>query len=152
MSEVVGALKASPLFRGFTDTGLTILGQACIQRSYPAGTPLFVENMVSDALLVIVDGRVALTSQGPRGEQVQLGELGHGDWLGELSLIAPGQRMCTATALTPVWAYELRHADFQKLLPTKPQACLKLLMAICSSFGSKVTENKAALKALIAKP
>ena len=152
MTEVVAALKSSPLFRGFTDTGLTILGQVCVQRSYPAGTPLFVENMVSDSLLIIVDGRVALSSQGARGEAVQLGEIGHGDWLGELSLIAPGQRMCTATALTPVWAYELRHADFQKLLPQKPQACLKLLMAICSAFGQKVTENRGALKALIAKP
>ena len=152
MTEVVAALKASPLFRGFTDTGLQILAGVCVQRAYPAGTPLFVENMVSDGLLVIVDGRVALSSVGPRGEAIMLGEVGHGDWLGELSLIVPGQRMCTATALTPVWAYELRHSDFQRLLGTKPQACIKLLMSICSSVGHKVIENRDALKALLAKP
>lgn len=152
MTEVVAALKASPLFRGFTDTGLTIIASVCAQRAYPAGTPLFVENMVSDALLVIVDGRVALSAVGPRGEAVSLGEVGHGDWLGELSLITPGQRLCTATALTPVWAYELRHVDFQRLLSQKPQACIKLLMSICTALGQKVIDNKDALKALLAKP
>jgi hypothetical protein len=89
-------------------------------------------------MLIIVDGRVALSSIGTRGDAVMLGEVGHGDWLGELSLIAPGQRLCTATALTPVWAYELRHVDFQRLLGQKPQACIKLLMAICAGLGQAV--------------
>lgn len=152
MTEVVAALKASPLFRGFTDTGLGIIAQVCVQRAYPAGTPLFVENMISDGMLIIVDGRVQLTASGPKGEPISLGEVGHGDWLGELALIQPGQRMCTATALTPVWAYELRHSDFQRLLSQKPQACIKLLMSICTGLGAKVVENKDALKALLAKP
>lgn len=151
MSEVVAALKVSPLFSGFTDTGLTILAGICVPRAYPAGSPLFVESMVSDALLVLVDGRVALSSTGPRGEALMLGEVGYGDWLGELSLINPGQRLCTATALTPVWAYEIRHADFQKLMGQKPQACIKLLMAICTSVAGKVSENRDALKALVAR-
>jgi CRP-like cAMP-binding protein len=149
MTEVVAALKASPLFRGFTDTGLTILASICVQRSYPAGSPLFVEAMVSDSMLVLVDGRVALTSKGSRGESLSMGEVGHGDWLGELALISPGQRMCTATALTPVWAYELRHTDFQRLMGQKPQACIKLLMSICTSLGQKVVDNRDALKSLL---
>lgn len=152
MTEVVAALKACPLFRGFTDTGLAIIAQICVQRAYPAGTPLFVENMVSDAMLILVDGRVTLSCTTARGEPVMMGEVGHGDWLGELSLIHPGQRLCTATALTPVWAYEVRHVDFQRLLGQKPQACIKLLMAICAGVGQKVTENRDALKALVAKP
>ena len=78
-------------------------------------------------------------------------ELGPGDWLGELSLINPGQRLCTATALTPVTAFEIRQGDFQKLMATKPQACMKLLMAICTAFGAKVAANKDALKSLVTK-
>ena len=34
----------------------------------------------------------------------------------------------------------------------KPQACIKLLMAICSAVGQKVVDNRDALKALLAKP
>jgi CRP/FNR family cyclic AMP-dependent transcriptional regulator len=102
-------------------------------------------------VLIIADGRVRLSSKAPHGEEVALGELGPGDYLGELSLIQQGQRMCTATASSAVNAVEIRHADFQKLLAQKPQACLKLLMGIVSLFGQKLVENRESFKALLAR-
>jgi CRP-like cAMP-binding protein len=146
--QAVDALRACPLLHGFTETGLGILAGICTARSYPQGTPLFAENMVSDSLLVIAEGRVALSTKSERGE-LALGELHAGDWLGELSLIQTGQRACTATAVTPVFAYEIRQSDFQRLMASKPQACMKLLMAICTHFGQKILANKEALKSLV---
>jgi len=143
------ALRGCSLFKGFTDTGLQILASIAQNRVFPKGVPLFVENMVADALLVITEGKVKATAKNASGEEVAICELGPGDYLGELSLIQPGQRMCTATAASQVTAVELRHADFQKLMGQKPQACLKLLMGICSSFGQKVIENREAFKALL---
>ncbi len=149
--DAVSTLRDSPLFKGFTETGLNIIAGICAQRTYPHGTPLFVENMVADSLLVIADGKVSLSTRGKQNEDLHLGELGVGDWLGELSLINTGQRMCTATAITSVIAYEIRQGDFQKLLALKPQACIKLLMAIVSTFGQKVVDNKDALRSLLTR-
>lgn len=149
--DAVTTLRDSPLFKGFTETGLNIIGGICAQRTYPHGTPLFVENMVADSLLVIAEGKISLGIKGKKGEDIHLGELGVGDWLGELSLINTGQRLCTATAVTSVIAYEIRQGDFQKLLALKPQACIKLLMAVVSTFGQKVVENKEALRSLLIK-
>ena len=56
-----------------------------------------------------------------------------------------------ATAITDVSAVEIRHVDFQKLTAQKPQACMKLLMAIVTQFGKKVFENKDALKSLLGR-
>jgi CRP/FNR family transcriptional regulator, cyclic AMP receptor protein len=148
-TDPVAALKASPLFAGFTETGLSILAGITAPHSYPQGTPLFVENMVSDAMLIIVEGRVSLSAKDTKNADVTLGEIGPGDYLGELSLISTGQRMCTATALSPVRALEIRQADFQKMLSLKPQACIKLLMSIVSKFGQKVADNKDALRSLL---
>ena len=145
----VAALKACPLFKGFTAAGLEILAQIAKERKFASGVPLFAENAVGDSLLVLTQGRVKLTVKNRSGEQAPLGELGPGDHLGELSLIKQGQRMCTATALTPVVAIEIRHADFQKLLGQKPQACVKLLMGIISAFGQKVMDNRENLRALV---
>ncbi len=147
--DPVAALKASPLFAGFTDTGLTILAGITAPKHYPQGIPLFMENMVSDCMLIIVEGRVGLATKNGSGADVQLGEIGPGDWLGEISLISTGQRMCTATALTAVRALEIRQADFQKTLALKPQACIKLMMAIVTRFGQKVVDNKDALRSLL---
>ncbi|MDQ3263025.1 MAG: cyclic nucleotide-binding domain-containing protein [Myxococcota bacterium] len=148
MSTVDG-LRTCPLFKGFTDTGLQILAGIATERMFPKGVPLFVENMVADSLLILVEGKVAVTAKNLDQQEVSLGTLVAGDYLGELSLIQQGQRMCTATAAAQVTALEFRHADFQKLMAQKPQACLKLLMTICSTFGQKVTDNKDALRALL---
>lgn len=148
---ILETLKASALFKGFTDTGLQIIAGIATERAFPKGVPLFVENMVGDSLLIIADGRVRLSTKGPGGEDVALGELGPSDYLGELSLIQQGQRMCTATALSQVAAVEVRHADFQKLLAQKPQACLKLLMGIVSLFGQKLVENRETFRSLLAR-
>jgi len=150
--DAAAVLRASPLFSGFTDTGIGILAQIASGRSYPAGTPLFVENMVSDTLIVIGEGRVALSTRNDKGAELPMGELVGGDWLGELSLITTGQRLCTATASTAVIAFEIRQADFQKLMGVKPQACIKLLMAICTAYGQKIVASKDQLKTLVAKP
>ena len=115
------------------------------------GTPLFVESMVADSLLIIAEGTVGLHTKGLKNEDLFLGELTVGDWLGELSLINIGQRLCTANAVTPVTAFEIRQADFQKLIAQKPQACIKLLMSIVSAFGQKVVDNKDALRSLLSK-
>lgn len=148
--DAATALKASPLFQSFTDTGIGILASICTARSYPSGTPLFVESMVSDSMLIVAEGRVALSTKSDRGD-LPLGELSIGDWLGELSLINTGQRMCTAMAVTTVSAFEIRQSDFQRLTVTKPQACMKLLMNICTSFGNKVQANREALRSLVAR-
>ena len=147
--DAAAALRASQLFQGFTETGIGILAGICIPKTFPPGTPLFVENMVSDSMLIIGEGRVTLTSKNSSGADTVLGDLQPGDWLGELSLIISGQRMCTATAATPVAAWEIRQVDFQRLMTSKPQACVKLLMSICTHFGQKVITNKDQLKSLL---
>jgi CRP/FNR family transcriptional regulator, cyclic AMP receptor protein len=147
----IDVLRESPLLRGFSPTGLQILAGISHERRFPGGVPLFVENMISDSMLIIGEGRVRLSAKSAGGEEVSLGELQPGDSLGELALVSMGQRLCTATAATPVYAVEIRHQDFQKLMLQKPQACLKLLMGIVGAFGHKVQDNRDAFRALLSR-
>jgi CRP/FNR family cyclic AMP-dependent transcriptional regulator len=144
-------LRASVLLRGFTETGIQILAGIGIERSFPAGTPLFVENMVADSLLLIGGGQVRLSARSGAGDDVPLGEVGAGDCLGAVSLIMQGSRLCSAVAATTVNAVEIRHADFQRLLGQKPQACLKLLMNIIADFGQRLQENRDNLRLLLGR-
>lgn len=146
----VDAFRECRLLSGFTDTGIQILANASVPRSFPAGSILFTEQSAADSMFVIGKGRVLLSTRGERSD-ISLGELGPGECLGEVSLVAPGQRMCTATAGSAVTAFELRHTDFQKLIGSKPQACMKLMMAVCAHVGSKVGANRDALKAFLVR-
>ena len=60
-------------------------------------------------------------------------------------------RSCTARAATQVKVFEIRQGDFHKLMALKPQACMKLLMAIVTQFGQKVADNREALKSLLVR-
>jgi CRP-like cAMP-binding protein len=144
-------LKSSALFKGFTDTGIQILAGIAVERAFPGGSPIFVENQVADSMLIVSAGRVRLTARGAGGEEHLLGEAGPGEALGQLSLIDPGQRMCSATAWTNVQALELRSSDFQRLMAQKPQACVKLLMNIVSDFGKRLGDNREALRSLMGR-
>ncbi|MFN0061736.1 MAG: cyclic nucleotide-binding domain-containing protein [Myxococcaceae bacterium] len=146
--DVAKALRACVLFKEFTPTGVTIMGAAFSARSFRAGTTLFVEDTPADTMLVIVEGKVCVTSQAKGKEKAILGDLGPGEALGELALLQHGQRMCTATALDDVTVLEMKNSDFAKLLTEKPQACLKLLMAIVRHVGQQVAVNREAFKAL----
>jgi len=143
------ALKHCPLFKGFTDTGLQIIAGIAVDRVFSKGTPLFVENTPGDSLLIVSSGKVTLSTKLANGSEATLGDLGQGDVLGELALLQPSKRMCTATAHTEVAALEIRHADFQKLMGQKPQACAKLLMNLATSFGQKVLENREHFRGLL---
>jgi CRP-like cAMP-binding protein len=144
-------LKACPLLKSFTDTGLQIVASIATERIFPKGAPLFAENMVADSMFVVASGTVGLSCKGTNGSETQVGELGPGDVAGELALLHPGIRLCTATARSSVLALELRHADFQKLLAQKPQACLKLALALVAHFSEKTMENRELLKKLTAE-
>ena len=149
--EVAAALKASPLFKDFTDVGIQIFAAIGVARAFPKGSALFLENRPGESLFIVGDGKVRLSTKNTAGEEVTLGDVVAGEPLGELTLIQKGERLCTAVAMTDVTAVEIRHADFQKLTIQKPQACMKLLMGIVSHFGQKVRDNREAMKSLVGK-
>ncbi|MBF5040888.1 cyclic nucleotide-binding domain-containing protein [Aggregicoccus sp. 17bor-14] len=148
---VTDALKACPLFKGFTDTGLRILGGVAKARAFPKGARLFAENAAGDSMLIVEEGTVRLSAQNGAGEDVALGDVGAGEPLGELTLVKPGPRLCTATAVSDVRALEIRHEDFQRLMTEKPQACIKLLMGMVTHFGQKVRDNREPLRSLVGR-
>lgn len=151
MPSAIQILKQSELFRGFTDVGLMALVDVMSPRSFPNGTPIFVESMVGDSMFVLGTGTVRLSGRSAKGESAPLGDLKPGDWMGELSLLKQGPRLCSATATSDVSALELRYADFQRLLASKPQTCAKLLMRIAITFGDKVRANETSLRSLVGR-
>jgi CRP-like cAMP-binding protein len=145
---VEDVLKASPLFKDFSPTGLQILASIATEKSFPRGTPIFTENMVADSVLFIAEGRVAIGVKNNEGKDTYLASLQPGDHLGELCLLSPTNRMCTALAESDTRCVELRLDAFRKLLAQKPQACLKLMMNVSAEFGRKLGANRDGLRAL----
>src|SRR5262249_58811907 len=95
----VASLKACPLFKGFTQTGLQIIAAIAGERVFPKGVPLFVENMVGDSLLIISRGKVRLTAKSRTGQEVAVDVSRPVEFRGEVTLVREraGQSNANAT-------------------------------------------------------
>ena len=147
---VVEALQKAPLVREFTETGLKIFATIALEKVVPAGSPLFVENMVGESLFIVKTGSVRITQKTADGER-ELGTAGPGDHLGELALLGKGVRLVSAVAATACEVLEISQRDFARLQPQKPQACLKLALAIAQDLAQRVADNRELLRELGAK-
>ncbi|MHB8418914.1 MAG: cyclic nucleotide-binding domain-containing protein [Myxococcales bacterium] len=142
-------LSRCELFKDFSETGLSILATISAERAVPAGVPLFVEGMASDALFVLKSGRIRVLIKEADGSDREIGILGAGEAIGQLSLLqSNGTRLATAVALDAAEIVELRSRDFLRLQAQKPQACVKLMMAIAGQLGRLLGQNRDALRSM----
>jgi CRP-like cAMP-binding protein len=144
---MVEALQKSTLFREFSETGLKIFASIATEKTIPAGAPLFAENMVGESMFIVKSGTVRITSR-DAGNDRALAVLGAGEHLGELALLARSVRLVSAVAETPCELVEIAQRDFYRLQPQKPQACLKLALAIAADLARKMAEGRDALRSL----
>ncbi|HUL59262.1 MAG TPA: cyclic nucleotide-binding domain-containing protein [Anaeromyxobacteraceae bacterium] len=147
---VVEALQRCSLFKDFTETGLKIFSTIAVEKAIPAGAPLFVENMMGESLFILKAGTVRITQRDGSGER-ELAVLGAGEHLGAVALLGRSTRLVSAVAATPCEVLEIAQRDFLRLQPQKPQACLKLAVAIAADLAAKVADTREALRDLGAR-
>jgi len=87
-------------------------------------------------------------TQRVEGAEKELAVVGPGEHLGALALLGKTVRLVSAVAATPCEVLELANRDFLRLQPEKPQACLKLALAIAADLAARVTEARDILQRL----
>ena len=147
-------LKQSVLFKDFSPVGLDILSRIARGRLLLAGNALFAEGAPSEALYFVVEGRLGRTLTGQDAREVVVGSLGPGEHLGQMALLgdgAPVAHLCSAIAESDSKVLEIPAADFRALKKQKPQACMKLLLAVSQDFGQKLASSGDLLKFMVGR-
>ena len=93
-AEKVMFLKSAPVFERVAGEDLWPLARLAEVRSFEAGTRVFGQGDLGDALYVVLTGRVAIERRGRR-----LGELGPGEAFGEMALLDAEPRSADAVAV-----------------------------------------------------
>ncbi len=142
-------LSRCSLFSGFTDVGLTIISSIAEEKKLRAGTPIFVEGMVGESLYILMSGDVSLLIRDEAGSEREVGRIAPFEAFGELALLGEGTRLASTKTKTDCVLLEIQRKDFNRLQKKKPQACLKLLMAIVHSFSQRLDDNRDAWKQVL---
>lgn len=114
------------LFRGLSELELNTLAKGIIEKEFPAGSMLFVENNKRDGILVIYEGQVELFKSNPYGVELKLTQFSKGDFLGEGVLASESTHSTSARATAPTKTLLLRVED----LYANPAIALKVLTNI----------------------
>ena len=118
-------LKNVPLFAGCSKTELQRIASLADELDLGDGATLIREGERGREFIVIADGTVKVTRHGK-----QLRELGAGDFIGEIALVADVPRTATVTATSPVRLLVVTDRAFRGLLEQMPSIAKKVLQSL----------------------
>jgi CRP-like cAMP-binding protein len=121
----VELLRNVPLFSGCSKGELRLLAAIADELDLAEGTVLVREGATAREFFVLVEGSVRVTKAGTK-----LADLGPGDWLGEIAILARVPRTATATARSDIRTLVIREQDFRNLVVTMPSIALKVLTSV----------------------
>ena len=114
-------LQSSTLFSSFEREALVEIVASTELRSYDQGDIIVTEGEPGSSLFLIVGGRVKVFTRTDDGGNLQLAELGPGDFFGEVSLLSGKPRTATITARTQVTAIELDRTSVDRIAENHPE-------------------------------
>ena len=119
-------LERIPLFEGLPHRELERIAHSFKERRFGAGDTVAAEGTGGVGFFVIGDGTASVEVHGE-----QRGQLGPGDYFGEIALIDENaRRTATITADTDLTCYGLTSWDFRPLVETNAAIAWKLLQVM----------------------
>jgi CRP-like cAMP-binding protein len=129
-------LTQVPLFSACSKDELRKLAKRTTDIPITEGHVLCREGERGLEFFVIVSGRAKVSRKGRK-----VGEVGPGDFFGELSLLIDSDRNATVTALTPMEAIVLSRRDFEAALADAPRMTRRIMSGMAkrlAEFDSRV--------------
>lgn len=115
MSELKEFLVRTPFFGGLPAETLDRLVGMLVERSYPAGSPVFREGDKGLSMYVVHAGELVANQAGDSGGTVRLMRFFEGDFFGETTLIEMQPRPYTVLAERDARLWELTNQNLYQL-------------------------------------
>jgi NTE family protein len=134
---LLSRLAALPLFAGLDTSSLIDLADAMQWLLLPGGETLMSQGEESDALYVLLYGRLAAMRRGADGQLRDLGAVAPGECVGEVGLITRQARSATVVALRDSELLRLPRAAFERLVAMHPAAMLNMARIALKRTGAQ---------------
>ena len=118
-------LKGVPLFAGCSKSELQRIAALADELDLAEGATLIREGETGREFIVVAEGNVRVTRGGKT-----LRELGSGDFIGEIALVADVPRTATVTATSPVRLLVVTDRAFRSVLEQMPSIATKVLQSL----------------------
>jgi CRP-like cAMP-binding protein len=127
--DLEATLASVPLLAGLDRRTLQHLAKVGKRRAYAAGEAIITQDSPASALYVILSGHCSV-ERGHDDPANLVGELGPGDFFGELALIEEHPRSATVRATEPTECILFVAWEFTALLKEYPQVAVPIMYAL----------------------
>lgn len=121
----VDLLKRAPLFSGCSKSELEALARTADELDLRDEHVLTREGQTGREFFVLIEGTVAVTQN-----EKPIGDLGPGDWFGEIALLTEMRRTATVTATSPLRVLVVTDRAFRQVVEEMPSIALKVLESV----------------------
>jgi uncharacterized membrane protein len=140
-------LRAVPMLRELPSEDLLGVAQTLTKRRFPAGTQIFAQGDIGDAMYIVSSGTIDIFLPGEKGRRVSLKHVHRGEFFGELALFDAKPRSASALATSDAVLYELRRDILAEFLGNHPGSAL----AILRTMSERIRETNTMLYARVAR-
>jgi CRP/FNR family cyclic AMP-dependent transcriptional regulator len=135
---IIETIKNSILFRTLSKKEVNQIKGLFFERVYEPGEFIFKQNEKGFGMYMIIEGRISIRSE--RGmTSVDVIELSHGSFFGELALIEPDNlRSASAVATERTVLVGFFQPQLQELMERKPEIGSKILFQLAIVLGKRL--------------
>ena len=126
----IDLIRRVPLFSSASKPQLAEIASIADEIDLPAGKTIIKEGDTGREFFVLIEG----TADVERGGR-KVAEIGPGDFVGEIALIAKTPRNATITTTSPVRALVITDRAFRQLLDHSPQIQIGVLTALAERLA-----------------
>jgi CRP-like cAMP-binding protein len=137
------ALKAFAPFADLSEAERTELGDLLEERHLSPDETLFVEGDDAEAVVLIVDGALRISS----ARTPESASFGGGTVLGGFALFTVGTRETTAVAAERSRILQLRREEFLRLAEDSPRTAYRVATALAAELAAQTRQGIGALAA-----
>jgi CRP-like cAMP-binding protein len=121
-TQAIELLRATHLFSSLAELDLTNLAASCDTRDIAGGELLITQGEPGDDLFVIVSGKFRVSHAGPGGDELVLGDVIAGEFVGEAALLDRTARTANVRALVPGQVLTFSRATLERFLDRHPDS------------------------------
>jgi CRP-like cAMP-binding protein len=124
-------LKNQSFLGSLSDAAFDAVFRRGCLKTYAAGDFICRREEQGETLIIIIAGRVKVTSSNPDGKEIVLNFLGPGDMSGEIAMFDGKGRSADAVALETTETFLVYARHLLPVLSAHPQALLEIIQNLC---------------------
>ncbi len=127
-------LKGSSILRCLSERQLETLELHIRNVHYPANKTVFRKGDPGDTMMIVVSGRMKITTTSMDGSEMIINTILPGEVVGEIALLDGQERTADAVTAEETEALVIRRDDFALLLKDSADLCLSVIDLLCDKL------------------